>query len=33
LGWLDQSPLLLMVSMVVVIALGGAGWWVTSRTK
>jgi hypothetical protein len=32
LGWLDQSPLLLTVSMVVVIALGGAGWWVTSRT-
>ncbi len=29
LGWLDQSPLLLAAATCVIIALGGAGWWVS----
>jgi hypothetical protein len=31
LGWLDQSPLLLVAGTVVIIALVGFVWWVTQR--
>jgi hypothetical protein len=32
IGWLDQSPLLIVGAMIVIIALGGVTWWVTQRT-
>jgi hypothetical protein len=31
LGWLDQSPLLLTVATLVIIALGGLAWWMNQR--
>jgi hypothetical protein len=33
LGWLDQSPLLITAATAIVIALGGLGWWMTTRTN
>jgi hypothetical protein len=27
-GWLDQSPLLLTVAALVIVAIGGVTWWV-----
>jgi hypothetical protein len=31
LGWLDQSPLMWTVATLVIVALGGAVWWVMER--
>ena len=31
LGWLDQSPAMLLVVGVVIIGLGGLTWWLTQR--
>jgi hypothetical protein len=33
IGWVDRSPLLIVAAMVAVIALGGAGWWLSQRQK
>jgi hypothetical protein len=33
LGWLDQSPLLLTVAACVILAVAGAGWWMTRRQR
>jgi hypothetical protein len=31
LGWLDQSPLMWTVATIVIVAIGGAVWWVMER--
>jgi len=31
LGWLDQSPLMWTVATLVIVAMGGAVWWVMER--
>jgi hypothetical protein len=33
LGWLDQSPLLLTAATCVIVALGGAFWWVSRKRQ
>jgi hypothetical protein len=33
LGWLDQSPLLLMFAACVIVALVGAAWWLTRARR